>query len=251
MHDANSSSPAMPQPEQGGLVRTLNRMGYMTSALDVYSQAFVEFAAAAPGAALEIGAAYGVATLEALKRGAQITANDLDPRHLDILTARVPAAWRGNLRTQAGAFPDALTFPDGSFGAVLVCRVMHFFDGPTLERAARRLFNWLMEGGKVFVVAETPYIRNFREIIPQYEARRLAGDPWPGYFANVHKITPHRAATLPACMHLLDVDVLSRVFTAEGFHIERAATFGRPDFPDDLRLDGRESVGLIAVKPRG
>jgi hypothetical protein len=50
-------------------------------------------------------------------------------------------------------------------------------------------------------------------------------------------------------MHFLDPEVLARVFTAAGFIIEKAATFARPEFPKDIQLDGRESVGLIAIKP--
>ena len=47
----------MPKPEPNGFVRTLNNMGYMTSGLDPYSQAFVDFAPGAPGPCLDVGAA--------------------------------------------------------------------------------------------------------------------------------------------------------------------------------------------------
>ena len=60
-----------------------------------------------------------------------------------------------------------MDFPANSLGAVLICRVMHFFDGPRITA---------------------------------------------------------------------------------GFGIERLKLFARPDYPADIRLDGRESVGLIAVK---
>jgi hypothetical protein len=49
-------------------------------------------------------------------------------------------------------------------------------------------------------------------------------------------------------MHFLDPDVLSRVFTESGFRIDEATMFARPEFPEDIQLDGRESVGLIATK---
>jgi hypothetical protein len=50
-------------------------------------------------------------------------------------------------------------------------------------------------------------------------------------------------------MHLLDPDVLRRLFSEAGFMIEECRTFARPEFPADIQLDGRESVGLIAVRP--
>jgi hypothetical protein len=239
----------MPTPEVNGFVRTLNNMGYMTSTLDVYSNAFVDFAAKGPGPALDIGAAYGVATLPALESGAKVIANDIDPQHLEILAERASEASRGRLKLMPGSFPEELSIEPNSLGSILICRVMHFFSGPALEKAALKMFEWLAQGGKVFIVAETPYLKNFQSFIPTYEARKAAGDPWPGFIEDVMAIAPERGASLPPKMHFLDPEVLTRVFTKAGFVVEKAATFARPEFPEDIQLDGRESVGLIARKP--
>jgi hypothetical protein len=126
---------------------------------------------------------------------------------------------------------------------------MHFFDGAKLETSARILLNWLASGGKVFIVAETPYLKNFSSFIPTYEARRAAGNPWPGFIDDVMAVAPERGVSLPPQMHLLDPEVLSRVFRQAGFVIEKAEMFARPEFPEDIQLDGRESVGLVARKP--
>lgn len=243
------ASASMPAPEPNGFVKTLNNMGYMTSGLDPFSQAFTEFAAIAPGPALDIGAAYGVASLAALEKGVEVWANDCEPRHLEILATRAPAQLRQRLRLLPGRFPEDLALPAGSVGCALICRVMHFFEGPRIEESARRLFQWLAPQGKVFVVAETPYLKNFRRFIPIYESRQQANLPWPGLVEDVAAMAPERGASLPSRMHFLDPEVLSRVFTEAGFEIEQARTFARPDFPEDLQLDGRESVGLIARKP--
>ena len=245
---ATEDSPAMPEPDESGLIRTLNSMGTMTSAPDIFSRAFIEFAPKAPGRSLDIGAAYGVATLPALRNGATVIANDMDERHLKILYSRVPVELRPRLELASGAFPDNVDFPVASLGAVLICRVMHFFDGPRIERAATKVMSWLAPGGKVFVVGETPYIGTARAFFPTYESRQKAGNPWPGVVENVAAHDPKRAGALPGLFHLLDERVLGRVFTAAGFTIERSELFARPDYPADIRLDGRESVGLIAVK---
>jgi len=239
----------MPEAEPNGFVRTLNNMGYMTSQIDVFSREFVEFAPHAPGPALDIGAAYGVATLEALREGARVIANDIDGRHLEILRDRAPEGDRDRLELLPGAFPEGLKLESGAVGAVLICRVLHFFDGSMLDNAAQELFRWVAPGGKVFVVAETPYLKNFQSFIPTYEARKAAGDPWPGFVDDVMAIAPDRGASLPPKMHFLDPEVLSRVFRQAGFIIEKAQTFARPEFPEDIQLDGRESVGLVARKP--
>jgi ubiquinone/menaquinone biosynthesis C-methylase UbiE len=238
----------MPEPDANGLFRTLNSMGTMTPAPDIFSRAFIEFAPKAPGRCLDIGAAYGVATLPALNLGASVIANDIDERHLNILSSRVPPEHRSRLELAPGDFPDKLSFPSNSLGAVLICRVMHFFDGPSIERAAAKVFDWLAPGGKVFVIAETPFIGTARAFFSTYEARRAAGDPWPGVVENVAAHDPKRSASLPSLFHLLDDHVLTRVFTAAGFAIERTEYFSRPDYPADIRLDGRESIGMIAAK---
>ena len=238
----------MPNPEPNGFIKTLNNMGYMTSGLDAYSQAFVDFAPAAPGPALDIGAAYGVASLAALSRGARVIANDIDDRHLEILRGRAPEHIQSRLSLMPGSFPDGIDFAPESVGAVLICRVMHFFDGPAIERAAAKAMRWLAPGGKVFAVGETPFIGTAKGFFPTYEARVKAGEPWPGIVENVGAHDPKRAGNLPSRMHLLDEPTLRRVFTQAGFVVEKAGTFARPEFPPDIQLDGRESVGLIGRK---
>jgi len=248
MENPSENQPKMPQPEPNGFVKTLNSMGYMSAGLDHFSKAFVDFSPKAPGRCLDIGAAYGVATLAALRNGATVVANDIDERHLKILQDQTPTALKERLILMPGDFPDKIDFPQGSLGAVLICRVMHFFDGPKIERAADKIMRWLAVGGKVFVVSETPFLGTARAFFPTYEARVKAGDPWPGIVENVGAHDPKRAGILPQLMHLLDEPTLRRVFSKAGFIIERAELFARPDYALDIQLDGRESVGLIARK---
>lgn len=245
----SSDNQEMPATEASGFIRTLNNMGYMTSSLDPYSKAFIDFLSVAPGPAIDVGAAYGVATLEALATGANVIANDIDVRHLEILKSRVPLEQRARLRLLPGAFPDELNVGTETLGAALIARVLHFFDGPSIERSAVKVFQWLAPRGRVFVVAETPYLKNWSAFIPRYEARKAAGESWPGFNDDFSGIETERAKFLPGQIHHLDPDVLRRVFSNTGFTVLDVATFPRPEFPEDMRLDGRESVGLIAEKP--
>lgn len=238
----------MPEPEPSGFVKTLNNMGYMTSTLDPFSKAFVEFSVKAPGASLDIGAAYGVAAIEALKLGASVIANDIEEKHLEILKNRTPKELHSRLTLLPGAFPNALMIPENTVGSVLACRVFHFFDGPTIEFAAKLLFQKLLPKGKVFIVTETPFLKNFSTFIPTYLERKAEGEKWPGFISDVKAVAPERAVLLPPTIHFLDPDVLTRVFKEAGFEIERCEMIARKDFPADLQLDGRESVGLIACK---
>jgi hypothetical protein len=126
--------------------------------------------------------------------------------------------------------------------------VLHFFRGDQIELAAQLFHRWLTRGGRVHVVCETPYLKNFSSFIPIYERRKSEGVRWPGYIEDVAAIAPERAAFLPKEMHLLDPDVLKAAFEKAGFKTVFCDTLARPDFPQDIQLDGRESVGYIGEK---
>lgn len=242
------SQSKMPPAESSGFVPTLNKMGYMTLTLDYFSKKWIEYAGQDKRPALEIGAAYGVATIPALEAGAKVTANDIEAEHLNILRDRTPEAFKSQLSLAPGSFPDALSFADGVFGSILVCRVLHFFDGPKLEKAFATMASWLAKGGRVYAVTETPYLRNFQEFIPVYQKRQLSGEKYPGFVADVMDVAPERGKTLPKTIHFLDVNVFTRLAESVGLKVIECHTIARPDFPKDLQWDGRESVGLIAEK---
>ena len=115
----------MPEPYLPTIIPTLNGRGFMFDTLDPYSRSFVEFAAKQRDPALDIGCAYGVATLPALEAGARIVACDMEPGHLEVLTSRVPEERRHCLTTQVGTLPE-VDFNAENFSAVLSSRLFHF-----------------------------------------------------------------------------------------------------------------------------
>ena len=241
-----------PDADEYGFVKTLNNQGFMTNYLDEFSQEFVTFAPKAPGPVLDIGAAYGVASLPALEAGAHVIANDIDSRHLELLQqealARTPKIANTQLILAPGKFPEELEFAPNSIGAVLACRLFHFFDGPTISKSIKKIHEWLAPGGKFFLVCETPYVGGLQPFWPIYEERVASGEPWPGYIDDFMLIDPNRAKDLPKSMHLLEPFVLRRAFDEVGFKVEKAHTIARPKFPPGLKLDGRESVGIVGIK---
>ena len=245
----NSIDPEAPaqMPEaEDGFIKTLNNTGYMTVDLDRYSRAFVDASGHEQLPVMDIGAAYGVATLQALQSGANVIANDIEEKHLQVLYHRVPDADRCRLRLLCGPFPD-LDIEADSLGAALICRVLHFFDGETIERAANNLNRWIRPGGKVFVISETPFVGTLKAFASEYARRKEEGDSWPGLIIDMQAYTA-RAGALPKLGNWLDVDVLTLVFSGAGFIVEHCDYFARPEFPQWLQLDGRESVGLIGRK---
>ncbi len=231
-----------------GFESTMNNMGFAATSLDLYCRKFVEFAPTASGPVLEIGAAFGLSSIAALCNGAEVIANDIDVRHLRILMERVPEDRRSSISILQGAAPE-LDIESASLGAVLISRVMHFFDGFRIQRMFQNAHRWLRPGGKLFVVAETPFQRTVESFIETYEKRKLGGRQWPGLVHDINAYVSNRSGAIPNMVHFLDADVLSREAVKSGFMVEQVEVFPRMDFPEHYRLDGRESVGLVASRP--
>lgn len=70
----------LPATRLPGAIPTMNARGFMLEALDEFAEEFIRAAAAGGGESLDIGCAYGVATIAALERGARMCACDMEPR---------------------------------------------------------------------------------------------------------------------------------------------------------------------------
>lgn len=197
-----------------GFVPTLNRMGGMSPTLDDYSRRFVEAAAAGQG--LDVGAAYGLVTRAALDRGARMVAIDLEPRHLEVLLDQTPTGQRDRLTLVSGRFPDDLDLAADSLDAVLLARMLHFMDGPSIDAGLAAVARWLRPGGQVFGVAVTPHLAKLVPFQAEYQRRRAAGEAWPGWVADVSVFDPEGARGLPSGMNFLDPEVLTRAVTRAG-----------------------------------
>lgn len=236
----------LPKSSVPGLIPTLNNTGWMTETLDDYSRAFTEYAGTVTQECLDIGCAYGVATLPALANGARILASDLEPRHLEILAERVPQTDRGRYRSQPGRLPD-VEFPAGSFGAILCARTLHFLLAGDIELTVRKMFDWLVPGGRVFLVTDSPYVGPWWKSAPEYERRKREGCPWPGFVSNYAALLPPGTDTTkhPNFIHPLDPDILRRVTGAAGFEVLEAGFLQG----GGKAATGREHAGVIARKP--
>lgn len=240
---------SLPKPLPSGLIPTLNKMGYMTQFLDEYSLKFIDHPNSADKPLLEIGAAFGVATLEALKRGATVIANDLDQEHLKILQNLCPEQYKCNLMLAPGKFPDEIDVENDSVSAILICRVIHFFSPEEIKVAFKKLFDLLKKGGRLFLVADTPFQKNWTKFQPIYLQRKKEGAEFPGLVTNSGEYITDLGFNLPNMLNFMDLDVLRRELQEAGFVIEKLEFINRINYPDTVRLDGRESVGTIAIKP--
>lgn len=239
----------MPEILENYYIPTLNQTGFMTLEVDEYSQEFINYSASFPDVpSLEIGAAYGVATLKALSKGAHIIANDLDNRHLEILKKNCPENCKDRLTLLPGSFPEAFDFKEGSLQAVLACRVFHFFSGDKILEGLKKIRSWLSDDGKLFIVNEAPYFGTAKAFIPIYEERKRLGEPWPG-LVDLNYFDPTKRPFVKGSVNLFDADILERVLKEVSLKIEKLSYINRIGvFPESALYDGRESIGAIAVK---
>jgi chorismate-pyruvate lyase len=230
---------------------TINKKGF-TYQLTSFGQAFINLAARSAFPVMDIGAAYGVATLPALLHGARVIAVDLDEEHLKILRESVNPVLLNRLHTFQKRFPD-FDMRSESIGAVYMSQVLPFLTGKEIETGAKKIFDWLIPGGEVFVVSFTPYIKHVRSFIPVYEKAKQEGKRWGGYIHNVaaYSDQPEIFTQLPNQIHHIDADDLRWAFEQAGFVIKEIRYFGEEEgpLPAGIRLDGHERVGMIACKP--
>jgi len=240
----------LPESAVEGLIPTLNKTGWMTEKPDSCSKAFAAYAgeigAGGDLESLDIGCAYGVATLPALAAGARILACDMEQRHLDILSKRVPAKQHERFRCQTASLPDS-DFPAGAFGAILASRVLHFLNGPDIETTVSKMYDWLLPGGRLFLVADTPYTGPWYTQADEYERKKAAGDPWPGYVDDYVGLLPEGTDPEghPTFINPLDPDILARVCTEAGFTVESAEFLGAAA----SYAKGNEHAAVIAKRP--
>jgi len=228
-------------------LETKNNMGYQANKLDPISEAYVHQAVSdSNGNYIDIGAAYGVATSEILKeREATVYCNDICSEHLEELShdSRVKCIY--------GDFMTA-DIPEAFFDGALCSRLLHFYGKDKAISTLKAISHCLKQGGKLFLTTETPFLGNWKAYLKIFHQKKQSGEKWPGYVDNVYEIeSTGRSGILPNNMHFFDIDTLVYALNESGFSVDRVEYINRSNtFPDDLLLDGRESVGAIARKIR-
>ena len=236
----------MPQATERGMIPTLNNKGFMSIALDPVSTAFTKYAGETNGWSLDLGCAYGIATLAALDRGAHIIACDMEPRHLQVLLSKVHGSAKERVHGLVAKMPQ-IAFQANSYDAVLCSRALHFLTGNDVEATVSAIADWLKPGGKVFLVVDTPYTGFWAKGAARYEEKKANGEHWPGFIPDVRIYLSDKAQTKNAARYLnpMDPDILARVSVNAGLLVEQAAFSGRPDNSND-----RAHAGVIAMKPK-
>lgn len=246
----NNDEPEPARYTNSFLVKTLNNKGPSSTYIDEYGLEFIQFAAKQKGKVLELGAAYGFVAIEALKAGANYIANDLEPRHLNILYNNTPIDCRSRLTLLPGEFPKDLNLADDSIAGCYISRMLGYLEPENLAIGFEKLYRCLQANAKLFILSSTPYRALYRNIIPIYEQRIQKQKKWPGYFTGLKELVGGKyTSIIPDTMHFLDDKILSRELVNAGFIIEKAQLYERKDLSKKIILDQREGAVVIAKKP--
>lgn len=249
----------MPEPDTDldSWVRpTVNHRGVMVKHLSSNSQAFIDFAAQAKMPVIDMGCAYGVATLPALEKGAKVIACDLEPQHLaEIVRVATEKEFTG-LTTEVGRFPQDFQFEENSIAAFHSSFVFHFLTGDQVMEGLGKVRKWLIPGGKVFLNTGTRYMPFLRDFQAEYECRLQNGVRWPGEidedtidrFADADFKTVQPPEAVPRFIHMFDKAILSRALNESGFTIEHIDYYNL-DWPGKFAsvYGNKDIPGLIAV----
>jgi SAM-dependent methyltransferase len=239
--------PEIPKADTDGKYPTMNKTGLMTHDRDPFSEAYMHHAQETKGNCLEIGAAYGITTLPTLETGATVVANDIDPGHLLVLQNRTPKTHRDRLYLNFQSFPDETSFPENTFDAILICRVIHLFTPEMAEKSLEQAKRWLKPGGRIYITALTPFHYGMTSFVETYNDRWKKGDLWPGVIKNFHDYFPSIKQWAPQYVHIMDDRPLCAALNRHGFKIVQASFYDY-DRPNKSKRTGKEYFGVIAEK---
>lgn len=211
--------------------KTLNQMGWMFSHSDPVLTAFLTHVHNSHGYFVDIGAAYGYATLEALRHGGRVLAIDIDQRHLDVLLKECPPPYRSALETVCGHFPNTIDLPENTFDGILLSRVLIFLQGKEIDLALTKIQKTLKPGGIVYISSPSPLRKKWALLKPIYEEQKAAGFPWPGYIENLWKILPDLESILPNSIQLIEAQSLRKGLLKAGLIVETCDYTPKEDTP--------------------
>ncbi len=230
---------------------TFNKMGWISKPEDKLSQKYIDFSSSAAGPSLEVGAGFGLASIEILKKTSNknkiVLINDLDARHLKVAYTLIPNSHKKNSILIPGNFLDDLCIQKESLDSILASRLFIMLSGIEVKKALERFHTWLRPGGKLFILTATPYRESFEFFYKTYEEKQKENFPYPGEIDDVKTWCSSCVDHLPDFIHLFDITNLRNLVTQGGFIIEESGYLPQEGAP----LLNRDNVYVIARKKGG
>lgn len=178
---------------------------------------------------LDIGTGLGDNSIELVREGAILTANDLSLKQLARLRAKLAPKFWGNLFINNVPFPEKMEQPENYFDAILLSHVAHYLSGPQIRNGMKKIHRWLKPGGKLFFQALTPYSNPYHWRAFVADKNLKVGMEWPGWFTKFgkeakalhgpeHKYGPNRL--MPNFGHPIHPKIIERELKNAGYEID-------------------------------
>ncbi len=239
----------MPEPKPGGnLVQVLNTGGgTMTMHMNSFAQELVAQAKTFKKPIVEIGPAFGVATIPLLEASTvPVIADDRSAENLLVLKNRTPEQYRDRLYLNTAQFPEEIDLEPNSVSAVLICRVFHFLKGDVIDQGLEKVYNWLEDGGLLVVTTASPFQSTVIPFMDDYQNNKRNHLRWPGHDYNYGNRS--QMPNIDPFLHVMEIGTLSKAMEEAGFEIVKAEYLDQGEVMPTLKLDGRETTAIIARK---
>ena len=215
---------------------------------------------------MDIGCAYGINTLEALKLAIPTIALDTHQVHLDVVKQVADERAYDTLSCLLGSLPDDIPIPDESLSGALVSEVLHFLTGEQIGNSFHTVFKKLQKGG--ILAVSTMSVNSFRDVDSGFVRRffqdKDEGIKWPGYYEAYDKIGAPKFEALarqeeigvynevsnPKFMNLCILSQITEEVEKAGFEIIWAKEGQHPGYMCGMNLIPGSNIQVVARKPR-
>lgn len=257
-----------------GLERTNNNKGYMFLNIGESAEHWLASLPQSQKPLLDLGAAYGVHTIHAIKAGRDVIAVDCDETHIRVLNERVDSflseqrdSKYGELvRTTVATLPKGDLCEENSVAGVLLSEVLHFLKPGGPLAVMRDIFRWLEPGG-LFVAtcasstcASSVEFSQFSLILYQLrhgrtlaEAKELLREASGEELLDIAPFYMELRTDLEFeagaydHLYLWSTKEIGAMARKAGFDVERVEYFSPSKYPQPTKDD---EVILLARKPR-
>ena len=221
-------NPELPSPAEDGRIPVFNGDGYASPNPHPLSQEFVSFSSTIKSPVLDIGAAFGLTSINALKKGATVICNEKEKKQLEYIChiKSITDEEKKRLYLKHGSILE-IDFPNNSLGAIHISRVMHFFKPNEVELFFQKAYNWLIPNGRLYIITMSQYhYANPKGFSEFYNNVIKKGVEFPGMI-NDYKFKDEKYV-----LHAIDPVVMMRVGNKYGFICKKIELSGGKDDDD-------------------